>query len=197
VVNGLVDARFTPGPDTFQLGGTGSGTFNVSNIGPNAQYRGFEIFNKIGSSNWTLTGSGAQNWTISSGTLIGDTNSLGGPAITNNAALVFNQAFNGTYAGVISGTGSVTKDGISTVTFSGDNTFSGATTISGGALVVNGSNRNSAVTVGSGTTLSGIGTVGTTVVTAGGTLSPGSSIGTLTVNGNLTFNPGSIYRVEV
>ena len=70
------------GADTFQLGSTGTGTFNVSNIGVAQQYRGFSTFNKIGTSTWTLTGSGAQNWTISQGTLIGDTNSLAGTAIT-------------------------------------------------------------------------------------------------------------------
>jgi hypothetical protein len=54
-------------------------TFNVSNIGAAQQYRGFSVFNKIGASVWALTGTGAQNWNISGGTLIGDTNSLQGP----------------------------------------------------------------------------------------------------------------------
>ena len=36
-----------------KTGGTGADTFNVSNIGP--QYQNFSIFNKIGSSTWTLT----------------------------------------------------------------------------------------------------------------------------------------------
>ena len=44
------------GSDTFQLGGTGAATFDVSQLGPAAQYRGFDIFNKIDSSTWTLTG---------------------------------------------------------------------------------------------------------------------------------------------
>ncbi|MEA2917276.1 MAG: hypothetical protein QOJ15_9357 [Bradyrhizobium sp.] len=44
------------GSDTFQLGGTGAATFDVSQLGPAAQYRGFDIFNKIDSSIWTLTG---------------------------------------------------------------------------------------------------------------------------------------------
>src|SRR6202163_3724730 len=44
------------GSDAFQLGGTGSATFDVSQIGAAAQYRGFGTFNKIDSSTWTLTG---------------------------------------------------------------------------------------------------------------------------------------------
>ena len=44
------------GNDIFQLGGTGAATFDVSQLGPAAQYRGFGTFNKIDSSVWTLTG---------------------------------------------------------------------------------------------------------------------------------------------
>jgi autotransporter-associated beta strand protein len=44
------------GSDTFQLGGTEAATFDVSSLGPAAQYRGFGTFNKIDSSVWTLTG---------------------------------------------------------------------------------------------------------------------------------------------
>ena len=44
------------GSDTFQLGGTRAATFDVSQLGPAAQYRGFGTFNKIDSSIWTLTG---------------------------------------------------------------------------------------------------------------------------------------------
>ncbi len=50
--------------------------------------------------------------TVSAGTLQGTTASLQG-SITNNAALVFNQATDGTYAGTISGTGTVGKSGSS------------------------------------------------------------------------------------
>jgi autotransporter-associated beta strand protein len=131
VINGTV---LGTGNDTFQLGGTGAGTFNVNNIGPSQQYQGFSVFNKVDTSTWTLTGTGAQNWTVNGGTLIGDTNSLQGSAITNNAALVFSQGFNGTYAGSIGGSGALTVQGGGTVTFTGANTYSGGTTINGGAL---------------------------------------------------------------
>jgi len=131
VINGTV---LGTGSDIFQLGGTGAGTFNVNNIGPSQQYQGFSVFNKVDTSTWTLTGTGAQNWNISGGTLVGDTNSLQGPALTNNAALVFNQGFTGTYAGNIGGSGAVTVQGGGTVLFTGANTYAGGTTISDATL---------------------------------------------------------------
>ena len=66
VINGLVVGT---GTDTFQLGGTGNDSFNLSLIGAGQQYDGFSIFNKIGSSNWSVTGTGLQNWNVLGGTL--------------------------------------------------------------------------------------------------------------------------------
>jgi len=66
VINGLV---LGTGTETFQLGGTGKDTFNLSLIGPGQQYDGFSTFNKIDSSNWTVTGTGAQDWNVLGGTL--------------------------------------------------------------------------------------------------------------------------------
>jgi outer membrane autotransporter protein len=127
------------GSDTFRLGGTGSDVFDVSSIG--AQYQGFATFNKIDASTWRLAGAGAQNWTISGGTLIGDSDSLQGTAITNNATLVFDQTVAGAYGGVISGSGTVVKDGSGTLTFTGANLYSGGTVINAGILQLGGANR--------------------------------------------------------
>ncbi|WFU15187.1 autotransporter domain-containing protein [Bradyrhizobium sp. CB3481] len=66
VINGLVMGS---GTDTFQLGGVGKDTFNLSLIGGGQQYDGFTTFNKVGASNWTLLGTGAQNWNVLGGTL--------------------------------------------------------------------------------------------------------------------------------
>ena len=79
----------------------------------------------------------------------------------------------------------------------GANTYSGATNVNAGTLVVNGSIANSAVTVNSGATLAGIGTVGATTVNSGGTFAPGNSPGTMTVQGNLAFQSGALYLVQV
>src|SRR6516164_5683688 len=42
--------------DTLALGGSGSASFDVSQIGASAQYQGFGAFQKTGSSTWTLSG---------------------------------------------------------------------------------------------------------------------------------------------
>jgi autotransporter-associated beta strand protein len=73
--------------------------------------------------------------TVTGGTLQGDTNSLQGD-ITNNASLVFDQSFDGSFDDTIDGTGLLVKEGTGTVTLSGTNTYSGGTTINGGTLAV-------------------------------------------------------------
>ncbi|WP_173399589.1 autotransporter-associated beta strand repeat-containing protein, partial [Xanthomonas vasicola] len=74
--------------------------------------------------------------TINAGTLIGDTDSLQGN-IANNSALVFQQAANGTYAGTLSGTGSLLKDGAGTLLLTANSGgFDGTTTIAAGTLSV-------------------------------------------------------------
>lgn len=74
--------------------------------------------------------------TIAAGTLVGDTASLQGD-ITNNAALVFNQAAGGVYAGAVSGSGSLEKTGSGVLQLLGANTYTGGTVISAGSLVGN------------------------------------------------------------
>ncbi len=118
-------------------------------------------------------------------------------AITNNAAVTFDQATGGTYSGVMSGSGSFTKLGTGTVTLSGANTYTGATLVSAGKLLVNGSLANSAVTVGNGGTLGGSGTLGGPVtVQSGGVLSSGNSPGALAAAA-LDLQTGSTTFMEV
>ena len=133
--------------------------------------------------------------TVSDGILQGDTNSLQGN-ITNNASVVFDQASDGTFSNVISGTGTVTKSNAGNLDVTGINTYSGNTTIDGGTLSVNGSIASSNVTVNSGATLGGNGTVGS-VTLNGGTFAPGNSIGTTHVSGNVDFSGGGIYQVQL
>src|SRR5581483_7117379 len=56
--------------------------------------------------------------------------------VVDNAALVFDQAATGTYAGIISGTGSLTKQNAGTLILTGANSYAGGTTITAGTLFV-------------------------------------------------------------
>jgi len=90
---------------------------------------------KLGAGTLVLDGANSYSGgtTVSAGTLQGDATSLQGN-IVDNAALVFVQGTNGTFAGSVSGSGSLTKLGIGTLTLSGTNSYSGGTVISAGAL---------------------------------------------------------------
>jgi len=201
---------------TLQIGNggnTGSIVGNVANSGILIVNRSDNIafggaisgsgsLTKIATGTLTITGANTYTGgtTISGGTLqIGNNGTSGSlvGSVVDNATLVFNRSDNIAFAGIISGTGSITKLGAGNLTLSGVNTFSGATTVSAGTLSVTGAIASSSVSVASGATLGGTGTVGSTIVASGGTLAPGNSIGTLTVNGNLTLAAGSAYSVEV
>ena len=125
------------GADVFQLGGTGSASFDVGLIGPTQQYEGFSTFHKVGSSTWSVTGTYSQPnpWDVQSGTLL-----------------------------------------------------------------VNGDlSAASGITVGSGGTLGGIGTVSNPTINNGGTLAPGlpNTIGYFHVTGNLVLASAASYLVQV
>jgi autotransporter-associated beta strand protein len=153
---------------------------------------------KLGAGAVTLAGANSYSGgtTVSAGSLIGTTDSLKG-AITNNAAVTFSQTTTGTYAGIMSGNGSLTKLGGGSVVLSGNNSYSGATTVSAGALVINGNLTNSAVSVDNGATLGGSGTLSRAVtVLSGGTISPGNSPGVLTVS-SLDLQANSTTLMEI
>ncbi|MCP3470313.1 autotransporter domain-containing protein [Bradyrhizobium sp. CCGUVB1N3] len=120
--------------DTLRLGGTTNASFDVSQIGATAQYQGFGVFEKSGSSTWTLTGTNAaaQPWAIDAGTLL-----------------------------------------------------------------VNGTMSSASMTVNTGGTLGGTGTVGSVTVASGGTFAPGTPGSTMTISGNLAFQSGALYLVQV
>jgi autotransporter-associated beta strand protein len=201
---------------TLQIGagGTaGSITGNVANSGTLAFNRtdavtfagvvsGTGGLSKLATNTLILTGANTYTGTttISAGTLqIGAGGTAGSIAgnVANSGTLAFNRSDAVTYAGVISGTGSLSKLAANILTLTGTSTYTGATTVSAGTLAVNGAIASSAVTVASGATLGGTGTVGGTTIQSGGTLAPGNSIGTLNVTGNLTLASGSIYAVEL
>jgi fibronectin-binding autotransporter adhesin len=77
-----------------------------------------------------------------------------------------------------------------TIVFNGSDTYAGNTTITAGKLYVNSYLGSPSVSVGSGTTLGGKGTLaGAVTVASAGTLEVGQAgVGTLTINGGLAFN---------
>ncbi|MCL2646689.1 MAG: autotransporter-associated beta strand repeat-containing protein [Phycisphaerales bacterium] len=168
-----------------------------------------------------VPGTAATKLTFNNGTLVAsgiEISSTRSIVLGNGYSGTFEVASNLLYKGVISGTnGSLIKTGAGTLTLGGSNTYSGTTTIQAGTLVLTGAltntttitvgdtighasavfdvngTTNGTLTLGSGKTLGGFGTVtGNVTAATGSFLSPGSAvIGTLTVNGNLTLNIGN------
>jgi autotransporter-associated beta strand protein len=115
---------------------------------------------KVGDGTLTLTGANSYTGvtTISGGVLQvgnGGTNgTLGTGNVTDNASLVFNRSDALTVGNVISGSGSLTKQGTGTLTLTGANTYGGATAIQNGVLAIAGGNdrlpTGTTVTLGNG-----------------------------------------------
>ena len=196
------------GTDTFQLGGPGSGTFNLSSIGTSQQYRGFSTFNVIGNSTWVLTGTGNQNWTIASGSTMqlgngGTSGSITGNVV-DNGVFAIDRSDVYKFGGTISGSGAFQQVGPGTTVLTASESYMGATSVNAGTLEVDGSiAASSSVTVNSGGTLSGTGTVdplAAVTINNGGTLAPGNPgtpTGTLTITGSLVFQSAAAYLISI
>lgn len=162
-INGLVDATESGGKNTLALDGGAAQAFDVSLIGSGAQaqYLGFNAFEKTSAGTWTLTGTPTQAltpWTLSGGWLaIADDASLGdatGALTFNGGGLLLDasvtsqrdmqfvgdgviRTVDGTVSvmqGAITGSGSLTKTGAGTWIIDSDNAFAGATLIDDGVL---------------------------------------------------------------
>ena len=130
--------------------------------------------------------------TISSGILMigqgnpGEPGSIVSSVVNNSGTLIFNRVEDLTYAGAISGSGTMEKQGAGKLVLTGTHSYTGVTTVSAGTLLVNGS-VSGAVSVQTAGTLGGTGRVGGNT-TIDGRLAPGAGIGTLRINGNCTWN---------
>jgi len=122
--------------------GSSSVALSVGKNGGNATYSGVLSGNgssltKLGAGNLTLTNANTYTGatTIAAGTLTVTNPAFATTsAITNNGALVFNQTGDSTYAGVISGAGTLTQNANTTLNLGGNNTYSGLTTINFGTI---------------------------------------------------------------
>ncbi|QXQ06454.1 autotransporter domain-containing protein [Sphingosinicellaceae bacterium] len=95
---------------------------------------------KAGTGIFTLTGANSYSGgtTVDAGTLEGNTTSIQGDVLVNAAGtLLFTQPVDGTYAGMLTGTGAVTKADVGILTLTGTNTgFTGTTNLNGGAVAI-------------------------------------------------------------
>jgi autotransporter-associated beta strand protein len=192
------------GSDLFQLGGTGTGSFDAGLIGPAAQYRGFGAYAKVDNSTWTLSGNNALAlpWTVRQGTLDVTGNLANSPFTVEGGLLSLTGTIGS--ATVNAGTMSVLPGGLSgPVVVNGgalnDSGTVGSATVNGGVMSVLTGGVAGPVSVNGGV-LTGEGTVGATQINAGGTFAPGEfgTPGTLmTVSGNLAFQSGALYLVQL
>jgi len=150
---GSYSGKLTIGAGTFQIGNGGATGSFAGDIENNSAL----VFNRTGSLTYSsvLSGTGTMekkgagtlilagantmtgSATVSEGVLqIGDggTNGELNTNITNSVSVVFARSDDSTYSSVISGSGTVTKQGAGALTFSKDQTYTGATTISEGTL---------------------------------------------------------------
>jgi fibronectin-binding autotransporter adhesin len=141
----------------------------------------------------TISGAGpAGNGAIEN---ISGTNTFAAPITLSGTASIGSDAGTMTLSGAISGMATddeLSKTGAGTLTLSNSNAYSGATTVNAGELLVNGSVLDSAITVNSGGTLGGDGSVPAATVQSGGFLSSGDSPGTLAAT-SLSLATGAAF----
>ncbi|MCX7402779.1 MAG: autotransporter-associated beta strand repeat-containing protein, partial [Planctomycetia bacterium] len=143
----------------YRLGGSG-GTLTMGNsnalTGAFAlDVKGNVILAALNNNSGATTINAGSILTLGAG-VTGQNGSVGSSSIVNNGtSLVFNNADAQAYAGVISGTGALTKNGIGELTLTVPQTYTGTTTLNAGTLVLAGGNHtlavNKALTVNGGT----------------------------------------------
>jgi autotransporter-associated beta strand protein len=184
----------TLGSGTLTTGGDGSSTAFGGAIS------GSGGLVKVGGGTLTLQAANTYSGgtTVSGGALLGNTTSLQGN-ILNNALVVFDQTPDGTYAGSMSGSGTLAKLGAGVLTLTGTNTYTGGTIISGGSVIATADSlqgtiiNNASITFGgsSDSTFHGmIGGTGSITKTGTGALTLG---GTNPMTGAFNLNQGSLW----
>jgi fibronectin-binding autotransporter adhesin len=187
---------------------------NAASIQGNIQNAGSVVFNQAGNASFggtisgagsyvksgagtlTLTGASSSSWQITAGSLVSTSALFTGNAdLGAGTSLIFDQAANGSYAGTLTGTGSLLFRGGGTVLLTGNSSgFLGTTSVGTGSMFSVNGTLGGTINVLAGGRLQGSGTAGSGSIA--GTIAPGNSIGTLTFTGNLAFAAGSVFEVE-
>ncbi|WP_166212412.1 autotransporter-associated beta strand repeat-containing protein [Cognatiluteimonas telluris] len=159
----------------------------------------------------TVTGivsaGGSITLTDGTGMTIGDGGTVGSLAgdvvLAGGSSLAFYHSDDVTFAGTISGSGTLGQIGTGTLALDGaSGGFTGTTQVIRGTLLVgsiagNGATLGGDVNVTTASTLGGHGRIGGNVgVLVGAHLAPGNSIGTLTIDGDASFAQGSELDYE-
>ncbi len=183
----------------LQLSGDNSGfngTFNINAVSGIRPVRLSTATAGSANATWTVNASNilqVAGVSVGLGTLNGSGTISNSFAATTATINVGAGNFSGTIANAGTAVMALNKITSSTLILGGTNTYTGPTAVSNGTLLVNGSIA-SPVTVYSGGTLGGIGTLRSNLLAnAGATVAPGNpgSIGTLTVSGTIT-NGGTL-----
>ncbi len=125
----------------------------------------------------TLNGGGAAGATGALESVAG-ANTCTGTISLATASTIAIDAGQLTISGIMSGAGSLTKDGAGSLILSALNTFSGGTTVNAG-------------------TLGGGGKLGALLVNSGATIAPGSTTTKIFKTGNIAFSAGSNFNVTL
>ena len=177
----------------------GSATLTTGGNGGNTMFggaiEGTGALVKVGAGTQALTGASTYTGgtTISAGALRlgngGTTGSIVGD-VTNSGALEFFRSNTMTFAGAISGSGTIRQIGSGLTDLTADSSaFTGTTLVEAGTLAVNGT-LCGPMNVLAGGRLQGTGTVCDT--TNAGVVAPGNSIGTLTIDGDYVGSGGTL-----
>ncbi len=190
---------------TGSLTKTGLGTLTLSNAANT--YTGGTTVNAGTLAITANNAAGAGTLTVASGATFAQTiynqtvSGLSGAGTITSTGGILTNTGAGSFTGTIESTATLNQPAGSSQVLDGNGTFS-STTVSGGMLEVGDINNASAtltspVTVSSGGTLMGHGSIIGNVTNNGGIVSPGGTIGTLSVNGNYAQSAASTLAIEV
>lgn len=176
------------------IGYSGKGSLTLSDEAEISSGDTLNIASNAGSTGALNIGAAQGSSATAPGTVDSDSIVFG----AGTGSILFNHTSTGyTFASDISGAGTISAIAGTTYLTGDLSSFTGnASSTSGATLSINGT-MGGTMSVGSGSTLKGTGTIGDTTINSGATVAPGNSIGTLHIAGDLTFALGSTYDVEL